>query len=74
MFLDTTGIIKARRIYCCSRPANSYLKSEHKVRSRERLGGKPHEYFDLTGSAVRSSNVRPAKHSECTAMSFPLTV
>ena len=39
MFLDTTGIIKARRIYCCSQPANSYLKSERKVRSRERLGG-----------------------------------
>ncbi len=55
MFLDTSGIIKARRIYCCSQPANSYLKSEHKVRSRDGLAscyvstiGKPHEYFDLT--------------------------
>ena len=37
--ISTRGIIKARRICCCSQPADQLPQSERKVRSRERLGG-----------------------------------
>ena len=51
----TRGIIKARRIYCCSQPATSYLSPSARCAPVNGLAGcyvstigKPHEYFDLT--------------------------
>ena len=52
----TRGIIKARRICCCSQPATSYLSPSARCAPVNGLAGyyvstigKPHEYFDLTG-------------------------
>ena len=53
--ITTRGIIKARRIYCCSQPANSYLSPSARCAPVNGLAGcyvstigKPHEYFDQT--------------------------
>ncbi len=52
------GIIKARRICCCSQPATSYLSPSARCAPVNGLAGcyvstigKPHEYFDLTSTA-----------------------
>ena len=54
--ITTRGIIKARRICCCSQPATSYLSPSARCAPVNGLAGcyvstigKPHEYFDLTG-------------------------
>ncbi len=53
----TRGIIKARRICCCSQPAASYLSPSARYAPVNGSAGyyvstigKPHEYFGLTGS------------------------
>ena len=53
------GIIKARRICCCSQPATSYLSPSARCAPVNGLAGyyvstigKPHEYFDLTASSA----------------------
>ena len=55
--MTTRGIIKTRRICCCSQPATSYLSPSARCAPVNGLAGcyvstsgKPHEYFDLTGS------------------------
>ena len=56
--ITTRGIIKARRICCCSQPATSYLSPSARCAPVNGLAGcyvstigKPHEYFDLTGKS-----------------------
>ena len=53
--ITTRGIIKAKRICCCSQPATSYLSPSARYAPVNGLAGcsvsiigKPHEYFDLT--------------------------
>ena len=67
--ITARGIIKARRIYCCSQPATSYLSPSARCAPVNGLAGcyvstigKPHEYFDLTtsGCAVSLPVARPA--------------
>ena len=62
--ITTRGIIKARRICCCSQPATSYLSPSARCAPGNGLAdcyvstiGKPHEYFDLT--SIRISGVWP---------------
>ena len=55
--ITTRGIIKARRICCCSQPATRYLSPSARCAPVNGLAGcyvstigKPHEYFDLTAT------------------------
>ena len=64
--ITARGIIKARRIYCCSQPATSYLSPSASCAPVNSLEGcyvstigKPHEYLDLT----RSTKVQPISFS-----------
>ena len=64
--ITARGIIKARRIYCCSQPATSYLSPSASCAPVNGLEGcyvstigKPHEYLDLT----RSTKVQPISFS-----------
>ena len=59
--ITTRGIIQARRICCCSQPATSYLSPSARCAPVNGLAGcyvstigKPHEYFDLTGTGKKS--------------------
>ncbi len=62
-WVNPRGIIKARRICCCSQPVTSYLSPSARCARVNGLAGcsvstigKPHEYFDLT--AVSSGRWR----------------
>ena len=65
--MTTRGIIKTRRICCCSQPATSYLSPSARCAPVNGLAGcyvstsgKPHEYFDLTGG-LTPGKLRGAK-------------
>ena len=49
VFLDTTGIIKARRICCCSQPATSYLSPSARYAPVNGLAG---YYVSTIGSRM----------------------
>ena len=62
--ITTRGIIQARRSCCCSQPATSCLSPSARCAPVNGLAGcyvstigKPHEYFDLTGTRIADRNV-----------------
>ena len=70
--ITTRGIIKARRICCCSQPATSYLSLSARYAPVNGSAayyvstiGKPHEYFDLTGTESRGKDrVQDSEHHD----------
>ena len=68
--ITTRGIIKAKRICCCSQPATSYLSPSARYAPVNGLAGyyvstigKPHEYFDLTATVASKPSTRHGSSS-----------